>query len=83
MYLTRIDGHAALVNRTAMDRGGPDCLRLRTLKAAGSFAAPRGEPTGVLIDRAQDLVSARIPPSLGRNSRHDSWLPTWSFAAWD
>ena len=60
VYLTRIDGHAALVNRAAMDRAG---LTASTADPEGGriIRGPRDEPTGVLIDRAQDLVSARIP----------------------
>jgi predicted amidohydrolase YtcJ len=60
VYLTRIDGHAALVNRRAMELAGltsstrdPDGGRI--IRGSG------GQPTGILIDRAQDLVSGRIP----------------------
>lgn len=60
VYLTRIDGHAALVNRRALDRAGvtaatPDPPGGRILRDAS------GRPTGVLIDRAAELVSSRIP----------------------
>jgi predicted amidohydrolase YtcJ len=60
VYLARIDGHAALVNRAAMDLAG---LTASTADPEGGriIRGPRGEPTGVLIDRAQNLVSARIP----------------------
>ena len=60
VYLTRIDGHAALVNRAAMELAG---LTASTADPEGGriIRGPRGEPTGVLIDRAQNLVSARIP----------------------
>ncbi|MFQ5511135.1 MAG: amidohydrolase [Candidatus Krumholzibacteriia bacterium] len=60
VYLRRVDGHAAWVNRTALDVAGvrrdtkdPDGGRIE--RDAG------GEPTGVLVDRAMDLVSAKIP----------------------
>jgi predicted amidohydrolase YtcJ len=61
VYLTRVDGHAALVNKAALDAAGitratPDPPGGRILRDA------RGEPTGVLIDSAQDLVASRIPP---------------------
>ena len=61
VYLTRIDGHAALVNRAAMELAG---LTAATADPDGGriIRGARGEPTGVLIDRAQNLVSARIPP---------------------
>jgi predicted amidohydrolase YtcJ len=61
VYLTRIDGHAGLANGNAMQRAGmtrnskdPDGGRIIRTAA--------GEPTGVLIDRAQMLVSRVIPP---------------------
>ena len=60
VYLTRVDGHAGLANKEAMD--------LARLTAASSdppggqiIRGERREPTGVLIDNAQALVSSRIP----------------------
>jgi hypothetical protein len=59
--LTRVDGHAALVNKAALDaaritRATPDPEGGRIIRDS------RGEPAGVLIDAAQNLVSSRIPP---------------------
>ena len=64
VYLTRVDGHAALVNRKAMELAG---LTRATADPAGGriIRGADGEPTGVLIDRADSLVSSRIPP-IGR-----------------
>ncbi len=61
VYLTRVDGHAALVNRKAMELAG---LSRTTTDPAGGriIRGDGGEPTGVLIDRADSLVSSRIPP---------------------
>lgn len=61
VYLTRVDGHAALVNRRALEIGG---VTRGTADPAGGrvLRSASGEPTGVLIDTAQRLVSARIPP---------------------
>jgi len=61
VYLTRVDGHAALVNRAALaaaavTQATPDPPGGRIIRGAN------GEPAGVLIDAAQDLVAARIPP---------------------
>ena len=61
VYLTRVDGHAALVNKAALDAAGitaatPDPPGGRLIRAAS------GEPTGVLIDSAQGLVASKIPP---------------------
>lgn len=60
VWLTRIDGHAALVNRRAMEildiaPGTEDPSGGRFLRDA------EGRPTGVLIDRAMDVVAGRIP----------------------
>jgi len=58
--LTRVDGHAALVNAYAMklagiDESTPEPQGGRILRNA------RGKPTGVLIDAAQAIVEAQIP----------------------
>lgn len=60
VWLTRIDGHAALVNARAMealgiDRSTPDPSGGRLIRDA------EGRPTGVLIDRAMDVAADRIP----------------------
>ncbi len=60
VYLTRVDGHAAWVNRKAMELSDinaatPDPPGGKILRSAA------GAPTGVLIDRAQALVSRHIP----------------------
>ena len=60
VYLTRVDGHASLVNARAMQLAG---LTAQTRDPAGGRierAASRA-PTGVLVDRAMDIVSAKIP----------------------
>ncbi len=60
VMLTRADGHASVVNSAA----------LRAARITGSTAAPPGgainldadgQPTGMLIDRAQGIVGALIP----------------------
>ncbi len=60
VYLTRVDGHAALVNQRAMQLAG---LGPRTAEPAGGriLRDARGAPTGVLVDRAMDLVAGAIP----------------------
>lgn len=60
VWLTRIDGHAALVNRRAMAELGigpetPDPPGGRFLRDA------EGRPTGVMIDRAMEVSSGRVP----------------------
>ena len=62
MYLTRVDGHAGWANRKALEAAGitastPDPAGGRILRTSS------GAPTGVLVDRAQGLVTSKIPPS--------------------
>jgi predicted amidohydrolase YtcJ len=61
VYLTRVDGHAALVNKAALDAAG---LTRTTADPPGGriIRDAKGEPAGVLIDSAQGLVSSKIPP---------------------
>ncbi len=61
VYLTRVDHHAAWVNGEALRRAGitrdtPDPAGGRILRDAA------GEPTGVLVDNAMELVVPRVPP---------------------
>lgn len=61
VYLTRVDGHAGLANRRALDLAGisqatPDPNGGRLIRGSDN------QPSGVLIDTAQALVSSKIPP---------------------
>lgn len=61
VLLTRIDGHAAVANRRALDAAGvtadtPDPEGGRVLRDDD------GQPTGVLVDAAMSLVSRHVPP---------------------
>lgn len=60
LFLTRIDGHAAWVNGEALRRAG---VTRATRDPAGGRILRRqdGEPTGVLVDNALDLVEAKLP----------------------
>jgi predicted amidohydrolase YtcJ len=61
VYLTRVDGHAALVNKAALDAAG---VTRTTADPAGGriIRTADGEPQGVLIDAAMGLVGSKIPP---------------------
>lgn len=60
VYLTRVDGHAALVNRAAMTAAG--ISRATPDPAGGRFIRDAAqEPTGVLIDAAMGAVASHIP----------------------
>jgi hypothetical protein len=62
VYLTRVDGHAALVNGAALQAA--QVTRSTRDPDGGRFIRDdRGNPTGVLIDRAQGMVSRVIPPA--------------------
>ncbi|HTN53788.1 MAG TPA: amidohydrolase [Anaeromyxobacter sp.] len=61
VVLVRVDGHAAWVNAAALEAAGigegtPDPPGGRIHRDAA------GRPAGVLVDRAMDLVLARLPP---------------------
>ena len=61
VILRRIDGHAAWVNRKALEAAG---VTKDTKDPQGGkiIRDASGEASGVLIDRAQGLVASRIPP---------------------
>src|ERR1700730_6920493 len=61
VFLTRADGHAAVVNSAALkiakiDKNTPNPFGGEILKDKAT-----GEPTGMLLDNAQDLVEKNIP----------------------
>ena len=61
VFLTRADGHAAVANSAALkmakiDKNTPNPFGGEVLKDKNS-----GEPTGMLLDNAQDLVAKNIP----------------------
>jgi len=58
VYITRIDGHAAVANSEALKRAG---ITSETTISGGDVFVSNGVPTGVLIDNAMDLVSKIIP----------------------
>jgi len=71
VLLTRIDGHAAIANQKALDlagikagdtlTGGEIITYPNTDKVTSSETNPRLKLSGVLIDNAVGLVSAKIP----------------------
>lgn len=89
--LTRIDGHALLVNKAALDRAG---ITNETEVEGGEIIKNNGRVTGVLIDGAMSLVRKTIPDtsrkdqiqalkdaesycfSMGLTSVHDAGLPS-------
>ena len=71
VWLTRVDGHAALVNASAMEilQLGPDIQD----PSGGRFLRDaEGRPTGVMVDNAMDAVAAGCPPRPPRTGSADS-----------
>jgi predicted amidohydrolase YtcJ len=70
VWLSRIDGHAALVNASAMQLLGLDA----TVKdpSGGRFLRDEaGRPTGVLVDNALGMMAGKLPPpSAAELDRH-------------
>lgn len=60
VFLKRVDGHAALVNKRALELAG---ITEKTKVAGGEIILKDGKPSGVLIDNAVDLVAKIIPPN--------------------
>ena len=60
VVLKRIDGHAIWANSEAMKRAG---INKSTLDPAGGelIRDAQGNPTGVLVDNAMDIVTRKIP----------------------
>jgi predicted amidohydrolase YtcJ len=62
VVLTRADGHASIANSAALRLA--NITRSTAAPAGGAINKdPDGEPTGMLIDRAQGLVGRLVPPS--------------------
>jgi len=62
VVLTRIDGHATLVNAAAMRAAG---VTAQTQDPSGGRLErnPDGSPTGVLVDAAMGIVNQKVPPA--------------------
>ncbi len=60
VFLTRVDGHAAIVNQKALDLAG---IKAGEKLTGGEVEVKNGKLTGILIDNAVDLVSSKIPSS--------------------
>ena len=70
VVLSRVDGHAVWVNSKALELAGID--RNTPSPSGGEIVKDKmGEPTGLLIDNAEDLVQAVIPkPSFTELEEH-------------
>lgn len=68
VYLTRVDGHAALANARAMQLAGVTAAT-RDPDGGRIIRDARQAPSGVFVDRAMGLVSRAIPPLSGEQLR--------------
>lgn len=58
VLITRIDGHAAIANQKALEIAG---VKPGDKLTGGDIVVSNGKLTGLLVDNAVDLVSAKIP----------------------
>lgn len=58
VYLIRVDGHAGWCNSKALEIAG---ITTETKVSGGDVILKNGEPTGILIDNAESLVTPLIP----------------------
>lgn len=58
VLFTRVDGHAAIANQKALDLAG---IKPGDKLTGGDIEVKMGKLTGLLVDNAVDLVSAKIP----------------------
>ena len=58
VYLTRVDGHAAIASQRALDLAG---IHAGDTISGGVIETAQGKLTGILIDNAKILVSSKIP----------------------
>src|SRR5687767_990127 len=64
VFLTRVDGHAAIANGFALGSVGP-----ATKVPGGEIILENGQLTGVLLDNAIDLVASKIPAATVEQKR--------------
>ncbi len=58
VLINRVDGHAAIANQKALDLAG---IKPGDKLTGGDIVVNNGKLTGLLVDNAVDLVSAKIP----------------------
>jgi predicted amidohydrolase YtcJ len=66
VLLTRVDGHGAIANQTALDLAQ---IKPNQKIVGGEIETKNGVLTGVLVDNAVDLVASKIPQSDATQSR--------------
>jgi len=74
LIVRRVDGHAALANRAALDRSG-------VLDLPGVTRDEAGEPTGAVTGRANEMIGRWALASIDDHERQDLQLQAASLAA--
>ncbi len=69
VFLTRVDGHAVIVNQKALDMAG---VKVGATLTGGEVAVKYGKLTGILLDNAKGLVSAKMP--VATKADYEKWL---------
>jgi predicted amidohydrolase YtcJ len=69
VLLTRVDGHAAIANKKALELAG--IMPNQTL-VGGQIETKNGVLTGLLIDKAVGLVSSKVPAAT--KADYEKWL---------
>ena len=64
--ITRVDGHAAIANQKALELAG---IKPGDKLTGGDIEVKNGKLTGILVDNAVDLVSAKIPGANAAQSK--------------
>jgi predicted amidohydrolase YtcJ len=64
VWLERVDGHAGWANSAAMKEAG--IAATTTSPAGGRIEMVRGQPSGIFVDAASQLIDKVVPPALPR-----------------
>lgn len=60
VILSRIDGHAVIANKAALDLAG---VKPGQTLTGGEVETVNGKLTGILVDNAEGLVNSKVPPA--------------------
>lgn len=71
VFLTRVDGHAAIANQKALDIAG---VKPGQTLTGGEVEMKNGKLTGILVDNATDIVESKIPAATKED--YIKWLTT-------
>ena len=71
VFLTRVDGHAAIANQKALEIAG---VKPGQTLVGGEVETKNGKLTGILVDNATDIVEGQIPGATKED--YIKWLTT-------